>query len=176
MQVVRQSLDDILASLQGLSVDWQDDLARVVIGRLRAVPIKDKYSSDDVRAILEEDFTSGFLMCQLFLAVSKDQFTSSFRAVRGTAGLGVKAFRTDPEGFVADLVELGILEEIRKSTLPGTLDSATGYLTPSARASSPVIDCNNSIRTPVTRRVIRDASRGIRIGEIHGEASSPFLR
>ena len=36
MEVIAQKLDDILASLQPLTVEWQDDTARRVIELLKA--------------------------------------------------------------------------------------------------------------------------------------------
>jgi hypothetical protein len=49
MQVVAQNLDDILAELQPLIVDWQDDISRRVIAEIEAMPVKKTYTLDDVR-------------------------------------------------------------------------------------------------------------------------------
>jgi hypothetical protein len=38
MEVIAQQLDDILESLQVLTVEWQDDTARGVIQRLQTIP------------------------------------------------------------------------------------------------------------------------------------------
>ena len=39
MQVVAQNLNDILAGLQPLTVDWQDDISRRVIAEIEAMPV-----------------------------------------------------------------------------------------------------------------------------------------
>ena len=43
MEVIAQKLDDIVDSLRTLTVEWQDDTARRVIDRLKALPVKKAY-------------------------------------------------------------------------------------------------------------------------------------
>lgn len=83
MQRVTQSLTDILASLQPLTVDWKDPIAIRVIGKLRALPVRPLYALEDIGQYLDEDFDDGLLICRLFLGLSKDQFTSSLAEALG---------------------------------------------------------------------------------------------
>jgi len=65
MEVIAQKLDDIVDSLRPLTVEWKDDTARRVIDRLTAMPVKKAYSTDDVKALLDENFDDGILICRL---------------------------------------------------------------------------------------------------------------
>jgi hypothetical protein len=110
MEVISQKLDDILASLQPLAVEWQDETARRVIERLKTLPVKKAYTAADVRSLLDEQFDEGLLICRLFLALSKDQFESVLKDIRGAKGSGIKSYRADPSAFVADLLGTGLLD------------------------------------------------------------------
>ncbi len=109
MQIVVQTLEDILGSLRNLEVDWRDYTAIQVIAQLRRIPVKTTYSVADVQALLERDFDEGVLICRLFLGLSKDQFTARLHAARCDAGIGVKAYRVDRAGFLKDLMSIGLL-------------------------------------------------------------------
>jgi hypothetical protein len=110
MEVIVQKLDEILESLRPLTVEWQDDTARRVIERLRALPVKKAYAIDELKALLNGDFDDGILICRLFLGVSKDQFVSVFRGIRGDAGIGVKSYRANRDAFIEDILSTGLLE------------------------------------------------------------------
>ncbi|MDV7392878.1 hypothetical protein RZS08_16025, partial [Arthrospira platensis SPKY1] len=78
MEVIDQTLEEILGSLCALTVDWEDDVARRVIARMRTLPVQDVYSVADVRDILDGGpFNDGLLIARLFLGLSKDQFTAA---------------------------------------------------------------------------------------------------
>jgi hypothetical protein len=72
MQVVAQNLDDILAGLQPLTVDWQDDISRRVIAEIEVMAVKKVYTPDDVRILLDKEFDDALLICRLFLGLSKE--------------------------------------------------------------------------------------------------------
>jgi hypothetical protein len=110
MEVITQKLDDILDSLQPLTVDWKDDTARRVIDRLKDLPVKEAYTSEDVKALLDGNFKDGILICRLFLGFSDDQFESRFRKIRPDAGIGVKSYRANPGAFIEDILSTGLLE------------------------------------------------------------------
>jgi hypothetical protein len=110
MEVIAQRLDDIVDSLRALTVEWQDETARRVIAKLRALPRKTSYSAADVEALLQGNFDDGILMCRLFLGLSKDQFVSVLRCARGDAGIGVKSYHADPAAFVRDVLSTGLLD------------------------------------------------------------------
>ena len=77
MQVIAQTLDQILASLRPLSVEWQDEVAQRLIERLKGFPIKTEYTESDVSDVLNGGpFEDGMLLIRLFLGLSKDQFSA----------------------------------------------------------------------------------------------------
>jgi hypothetical protein len=110
MRIVVQKLEDILASLRHLEVDWRDETALHVMAQLKAIPIKSTYSVEDVAALLDSDFDEGILICRLFMGLSKDQFTALLHTSRGDAGIGIKAYRLDRSGFLKDLASIGLLK------------------------------------------------------------------
>ncbi len=79
MEVIAQKLDDIVDSLQPLTVEWKDDTAHRVIERLKTFPVKKAYAIADVKALLDENFDDGILILRLFIGLSKDQFVSKQR-------------------------------------------------------------------------------------------------
>ncbi len=110
MERVEQSLDEIVTSLRPLVVEWKDDTAFRVIAKLGDLPVKDSYSPDDVRALLDEDFDDGILVCRLFLGLSKDQFVSAIKELLDDGGIGVKSYRSNPEAYTEALSAAGLLE------------------------------------------------------------------
>jgi len=44
MEFIAQSLEDVLATLRPLVVEWQDDTARRVIAEIEALPVKSSYT------------------------------------------------------------------------------------------------------------------------------------
>jgi len=110
MEFIAQRLDDIVASLRPLTVEWKDETARRVIDQLQAFRIKPTYTTDDVRGLLDGNFDDGVLICRLFLGLSKDQFITTLREARGDKGIGVKAYRDDVDVFIEALLGMGLLE------------------------------------------------------------------
>jgi hypothetical protein len=110
VRIVSQKIEDILGSLRHLEVDWQDATAAHVMAQLQVLPAKAAYTASDVEALLDANFDEGILICRLFLGLSKDQFTARLRGARGSAGIGVKSYNADREGFMSDLLRVGLLE------------------------------------------------------------------
>jgi hypothetical protein len=110
VRIVSQKVEDILASLRHLQVDWKDETAIRVIAQLQCMAVKTAYSVEDIEALLDANFDEGMLICRLFMGLSKDQFTALLHEVRGTAGIGVKAYRADGPGFLSDLLRVGLLD------------------------------------------------------------------
>jgi hypothetical protein len=110
MEFVVQELEEIVDSLRPLTVDWKDETARRVIDRLETFPLKKAYSTEDVKVLLDNNFDDGILMCRLFLGISKDQFVSVLRDIRGDAGIGVNSYKADREAFIGDVISTGLLE------------------------------------------------------------------
>lgn len=116
MKVVAQRLDDILGALQPLKVEWQDDVARRVIARLEKFPRRKVYSAADIQRILDLNFDDGLLICRLFLALSKDDFTAALKGALGGAGSGIKRYQADKSKFIDALVNLQLLEAVALNT------------------------------------------------------------
>src|SRR6266513_3103442 len=100
MQVVAQKLDDILATLQPLIVEWQDDVAWRVIAEIEAIPPKLAYTISDVQVILDKHFDDGLLIIRLFLGLSKDLFTAAIQEAVGGSGAGVQRYRADTPAYL----------------------------------------------------------------------------
>ena len=116
MQVVAQKLDDILATLQPLIVEWQDDVAWRVITEIEAIPPKPAFTVEDVQAILDKRFEDGMLILRLFLGLSKDLFTAAIQEALGGSRAGVMRYRANRKAFVDGLVRLGILDAMAEQT------------------------------------------------------------
>jgi DpnII restriction endonuclease len=110
MQAVSQTLDDILATLRPLAVDWRDPVALRVIDKLKSLPIKAAYAETDVAALLDAEFEDGLLICRLFLGLSKDQFTGILAEALGDGGAGVTRYRKDRTAFLNALSGLGLAD------------------------------------------------------------------
>jgi hypothetical protein len=110
MEVIAQKLSDIVDSLRPLTVEWQDETSRRVIALMKALPVKKAYTTEDVKALLDGNFDDGILVCRLFLGISKDQFTSVFRGIRGDAGTGVTSYRANKDAFIEGILSTGLLE------------------------------------------------------------------
>jgi len=109
MRVVAQQLTEIIDSLQPLRVEWQDEVARRVISQLESTPAKEEYAAADVQKILDDHFEDGLLICRLFLALSKDEFTAALKRALGGPSAGIKGYRLDRKKFLDALVNLGLL-------------------------------------------------------------------
>ena len=110
MEVIVQKLDDILASLQPLTVEWQDDTARRVIETLKHLRVKKAYTVEDVQKLLDDHFEDGMLICRLFLGMSKDHFVSVLKGIPGHVGIGSKSYHAHPDAFIQSLLSIGLLE------------------------------------------------------------------
>lgn len=119
MQPVDQSLDEIVANLGPLTVEWMDEIATSAIAKLSAVPHKACYDRTDVAALLEENFEEGLLCACLFLALSKDSMETELRRELGSSGgIGVKRFKADPDAF---------LDALDRLELPLAMTNAINY-------------------------------------------------
>jgi hypothetical protein len=110
MQVIDQTLDDVVASLSPLDVEWMDEMAANAIAKLSAMPKKETYTRDDVAALLNSNFDEGILCARLFLALSKDSMEAALRQELGSGGIGVKRFQADQTKFLETLERLSLLD------------------------------------------------------------------
>ena len=112
MQVIEQTLDDLVANLGPLPVEWMDEIAANAITRLTAIPVKETYGRMDIAALLDEggDFEEGILCCRLFLALSKDSMEGALRDELGRSGIGLRRYQADREAFLNALERLDLPE------------------------------------------------------------------
>lgn len=108
MQVFDQTLDDIIASIGALDVEWMDELAAAAIARLSDLPHKERYTRDDIAHLLQPPFEVGLLCARLFLGLSKDKMTEELMQRLGRGGLGIKRYNTDRVAFLDAFDDLGL--------------------------------------------------------------------
>jgi hypothetical protein len=116
MEFFQQSLDDLVESLSSLRVEWKDDIATRVIERVEHLPIKDTYTEADIHALLADKFDDGWLICRLFLGLSKDALTALLHDALGKGGQGVTRYKKEPDVYINTLVRLGLLEAMNEQT------------------------------------------------------------
>jgi hypothetical protein len=114
MERQRQTFDEIIAKLSSIQSEWKDELAQSVMDLLDGLQEKNSYTTGDLQEILERDFEAGLTLIRLFLDLSKDELIGSLHESMGGRGIGIKAFRSDPEAFLQGLVNLGSLEKLRQ--------------------------------------------------------------
>ncbi|NCC23399.1 MAG: hypothetical protein EOM26_13225 [Alphaproteobacteria bacterium] len=114
MRVLQQSFDHIIDSLSPLDAHWMDDTAEAIMARIRAVPIKDEYNRDDIKALIDakngNDFTVSLFCVGLFLGFSKDKLWAELSDRLGSGGAGIKRYQNDPDAYLEVLEELGLLD------------------------------------------------------------------
>jgi len=115
MERYRQTFEEIISKLSPIQAEWRDDLANSVIDLLGAVKEKPSYGVEDLRLLLGKNFDAGMTLIRLFLDISKDELVGSLRDLLPKRGIGVNAFRADPEAFLEGLAALGALEKMRES-------------------------------------------------------------
>lgn len=115
MEIIDQTIDEVVDSLSPLDVDWMDDIAASAIAKLAALDVKPAYDGDDVKALLKDDFEQGILCCRLFLALSKDTMEGELRSQLGTGGIGVKRYEADPTAYITVLEKLGLFEKMAET-------------------------------------------------------------
>ena len=107
MQAVDQSLEELIANLSPLAVDWMDDTAANAIALLTALPRKPTYGREDLATLLKDDFNHGILCARLFLALSKDAMEVELRKQLGSGGIGVQRYQSDRVMYLDALERLG---------------------------------------------------------------------
>lgn len=110
MQVVEQTLEDVLASLSPLDVDWMDETAAAAIAKLADLPLKESYDRSDVELLFDGAFDIGILCARLFLILSKDKMDQEMKRVLSPGGSGSTRLKNDPDAFYEALESLGILK------------------------------------------------------------------
>jgi hypothetical protein len=115
MQILDQSLEDILGSLSPLDVEWMDDVAASAIAKISAIAPKESYAREDIVALLGDDVAEGLLCARLFLALSKDSMEAELRRELGDGGIGAKRYKADREAFLDALERLGLADKMAEA-------------------------------------------------------------
>ncbi len=108
MKRIDQKLEEVISSLSPLNVDWLDNIASNVIKKLAALPKKNAYGRDDIKVLLDDEFSEGILCVRLFLGLSKDSMEAELKRLLPKGGSGLKRFRAEPEIYIDALEELGL--------------------------------------------------------------------
>jgi hypothetical protein len=108
MQALDQTIEEVIANLSPLAVDWMDDTAANAIALLTTLPRKPAYGRDDINRLLKDDFNQGILCARLFLALSRDSMEVELRKHLGTGGIGVQRYQSDREKYLDALEQLGL--------------------------------------------------------------------
>src|SRR5262245_35400803 len=114
MERHRQTFDEVISKLSSIQSEWKDDLAKSVLELLDDIPEKSSYTPGDLRELLEKDFEAGMTVIRLFLDLSKDELVGSLHEAMKGKGIGVKAFRADPDAFLHGVIALGALDRMRQ--------------------------------------------------------------
>jgi len=110
-----QTLDEVVASLSPLDVDWMDEMATAAIAKLAGILPKENYDREDVAALLGGKFEIGILCARLFLALSKDKMEEELRRTLGKGGTGSQRFKSDREAYLAALEAMGLPQAMKTS-------------------------------------------------------------
>lgn len=114
MERHRQTFDEVISKLSSIQSEWKDDLAKSVMEILDGIQEKSSYTADDLRELLEADFEAGMTLIRLFLDLSKDELVGLLHETMRGKGIGVKAFRADPDAFLQGIAALGALDKMRE--------------------------------------------------------------
>ena len=116
MKRYRQTFEEIVTSLIPVEASWLDDHAEEVIKMIQALPVKERYETGDVMAMLDTDYDTAFTVIRLFLDQSKDEFTlslkESFKNDGFNKGTGVTRYRKDKASYTEALIRLGLIEKM----------------------------------------------------------------
>jgi hypothetical protein len=112
VKVQVQTLDELLATLSPIKIEWQDEQSNKVAALLQKFPAKAAYTMEDVAPLLAEDFEAGKLLIRSFLGLSKDNFEAELRGLLGSRGTGATSFRNDRAAYLQSLERLGLPEAI----------------------------------------------------------------
>lgn len=114
MQIVHQSLEQIVDSLSPLEASWMDSTAESIMARIQTVPQKSEYERSDLAALIEADDGDGFTVSKFcvgsFLGYSKDKLETELTARLGPGGTGIKRFKSDRETYLNVLEDMGLID------------------------------------------------------------------
>lgn len=117
MKRQRQTFQELIDSLQVLSVDWMaSPKASKVINLMKSVPTNRPITADDVIELLRHDFEVGSTIIRLVFEMSQDEYDQAVPLLFDGTGAGkVTQFKADPSAYVATLDEgLHVIERLNQ--------------------------------------------------------------
>ena len=118
MRVVRQSFEDIIATLSPLEVEWMDDTAAAIMQRIRSVPVKPEFDRSDLEQLFDAETGAAFQVSKfctgLFLGLSKDGLEVELKNRLGANGTGIKSYRKNRGAYLSALEGLGLTDVMTK--------------------------------------------------------------
>lgn len=113
MKRYRQTLDELISLLSPVDTTWMDDHSVAVVTSFAELPLKKKYSRNDINNVLNSDFDVGTTMIRLVLGMSKDEFKLHMTEhLEGPGGSGVTRFRKENDSFLDALDALGLRDSL----------------------------------------------------------------
>lgn len=113
MKRQKQTFEELSQALSAVDANGLDEFGEHVVKFIGAFPIKDSYSDTDLKTLLSQDFQAAITTFQLFLGKSKDEFKVAVREHSKIGALGIKKFKTNPDGIIAVLKQLELPAAIK---------------------------------------------------------------
>ncbi|MCV6547313.1 MAG: hypothetical protein OIF56_08550 [Cohaesibacter sp.] len=114
MQIIHQSLKQLLDSLSPLEANWMDSTAEAIMDRILTVPQKGSFDRSDITNLINAEDGEGFTVSKFcvgsFLGYSKDKLETELTSRLGPGGTGIKRYKSDPERYLDVLEEMGLID------------------------------------------------------------------
>lgn len=109
MRRQRQTFQELIDSLQVLSVDWMaSPKAAMVINLMETLPTNRPLTANDVIDLLRRDFEAGSTIIRLVFEMSQDEYDQAVPLLfEGTGAGKVTQFKADPPAYV-DTLDQGL--------------------------------------------------------------------
>ena len=106
----RQKLADLISALSEIETTWMDEHSAAVVDAISRIPVKRRYTRQDIADLLKADFEVAFTTIRLVLGLAKDEYVIRLKGcLGGTGGIGVNRFRREPDAYLDAIESLGIL-------------------------------------------------------------------
>lgn len=115
MEIIDQTVEEVVESLSPLDVDWMDPTAAAAIAKLAAIEVKPSYDRSDIVELLDDNFKHGILCCRLFLRLSDDTMDAVLSSELGSGGIGIKRYQSNPDQYLSALERLGLLQAMAET-------------------------------------------------------------
>ncbi|MET3726092.1 DpnII family type II restriction endonuclease [Sphingomonas trueperi] len=89
-----------------------DDTAIETLALLAEIPVKKKYTREDVKNILDQGYDKGILCIRLFLGLSKDAMETALSEILSPGLTGALRYKREWEVFLDALDALGVPEQM----------------------------------------------------------------